>query len=285
VRFAESHGFEHDYDRPTAYHYRDFVIKAINSDLPFDTFAKWQLAGDELAPGEPLAVMATGYLAAGVHSTQITKNEVEKHRYDELDDILGNVGTTFLGLTVGCARCHDHKYDAIPARDYYRMLSAFTTVVRTEVDLDLDPQGYATAKAAFDAKHRKYLDALAAFEKEQLPARFAAWERARGGQAAAGGRAGCCRGWRRRSRPAGRRSPRSRTAACCYRGRTRPPRRSRSSWSTDLTQIRSLRLEALAHPSLVKNGPGRAANGNFALVDLASSRGAGAEGAASRRCG
>ena len=100
VRFAESHGFEHDYDRPTAYHYRDFVIKALNSDLPFDTFTKWQLAGDEIAPNDPLALMATGYLAAGVHSTQITKNEAEKHRYDELDDMLSNIkiGTTFMGL-------------------------------------------------------------------------------------------------------------------------------------------------------------------------------------------
>jgi hypothetical protein len=94
VRFAESHGFEHDYDRPSAYHYRDFVIRALNADLPFDTFARWQLAGDELAPSDPLALMATGYLAAGVHSTQITQSEVEKHRYDELDDILANIGTT-----------------------------------------------------------------------------------------------------------------------------------------------------------------------------------------------
>ncbi len=86
ARFAESHGFEHDYDRPTAYHYRDFVIEALNRDLPFDTFVKWQIAGDEYEPDNPLAVKATGFLAAGVHSTQITKAEVEKHRYDELDD-------------------------------------------------------------------------------------------------------------------------------------------------------------------------------------------------------
>src|SRR5581483_8319892 len=85
ARFAESHGFEHDYDRPSAYHYRDFVIKALNDDLPYDTFVKWQLAGDEFEPDNLLALMATGYLAAGVHSTQITKNEVEKHRYDEMD--------------------------------------------------------------------------------------------------------------------------------------------------------------------------------------------------------
>src|SRR5205823_3514073 len=117
ARFAESHGFEHDYDRPSAYHYRDFVIKALNDDLPYDTFVKWQLAGDELAPENPLAQMATGFLAAGVHSTQITKNEVEKQRYDELDDMLATTGTAMLGLTIGCARCHDHKFDPIPTRD------------------------------------------------------------------------------------------------------------------------------------------------------------------------
>ena len=177
VRFAESHGFEHDYDRPTAYHYRDFVIKALNADLPFDTFAKWQIAGDELAPTDPLALMATGYLAAGVHSTQITKSEAERHRYEELDDIVGNIGTTFLGLTVGCARCHDHKFDPIPARDYYRMVSAFTTTVRTEMDVNLEPAKYAAAKAAFDAEHKPFASARDTFEKEQLPARFATWDK------------------------------------------------------------------------------------------------------------
>src|SRR5262249_53986055 len=65
ARFAESHGFEHDYDRPSAYHYRDFVIKALNDDLPYDTFVRWQLAGDEFAPDNRLALFATGYLAAG----------------------------------------------------------------------------------------------------------------------------------------------------------------------------------------------------------------------------
>jgi hypothetical protein len=135
VRFAESHGFGHDSDRPTAYHYRDFVIRAFNADLPYDTFVKWQLAGDEYAPGDAMALTATGFLAAGVHSTQITKNEVEKHRYDEMDDMLSVTGTSMLGLTVGCARCHDHKYDPIPQRDYYQLLAAFTTAVRTEIEL------------------------------------------------------------------------------------------------------------------------------------------------------
>jgi mono/diheme cytochrome c family protein len=138
ARFGESHGFEHDYDRPTAYPYRDFVIQALNADLPYDTFVKWQLAGDEFAPDDNLALMATGFLAAGVHSTQITKREVEKHRYDEMDDMAATMGTAMLGLTIGCARCHDHKFDPIPQGDYYRVISAFTTTVRSEVELDFD---------------------------------------------------------------------------------------------------------------------------------------------------
>jgi Protein of unknown function (DUF1549)/Protein of unknown function (DUF1553)/Planctomycete cytochrome C len=147
ARFAESHGFEHDYDRPTAYHFRDFVIRAFNDDLPFDTFIRWQLAGDEFAPHDSMALMATGFLAAGVHSTQITKNEVEKQRYDELDDMLATTGNAILGLSVGCARCHDHKFDPIPQADYYRLLSAFTTTVRTEVDLQPRPTDLKPVKA------------------------------------------------------------------------------------------------------------------------------------------
>src|SRR5262245_19177807 len=180
ARFAESHGFEHDYDRPSAYHYRDFVIRALNDDLPYDTFAKCQLAGDEYAPENNLALTGTGFLAAGVHSTQITKKEVEKHRYDELDDMAATTGTAFLGLTVGCARCHDHKFDPIPQADYYRIVSAFTTTVRSEIDLDLDPEGYKRAKAAFDREHAPFVAAVQKFEAEQLPARAAAlkkeWE-------------------------------------------------------------------------------------------------------------
>lgn len=267
VRFAESHGFEHDYDRPTAYHYRDFVIKALNSDLPFDTFTKWQLAGDEISPNEPLAMMATGYLAAGVHSTQITKNEAEKHRYDELDDILGNIGTTFLGLTTGCARCHDHKYDAIPARDYYRMLSAFTTVVRTEVELDLDPEKYAKAKAAFDLEHRKYADAVARFEKEKLPARFAAWEKEKGAKAVPEG------AWVlpkvTASKSAGGATLTAQPDGSVLLSGKNPTTETLTfELVTDLASIKALRLEALAHPSFVKGGPGRATNGNFALSDM-----------------
>ena len=82
--------------------------------MPYDQFVRWQLAGDEFEPDNPLALMATGFLGAGVFPTQITANEVERTRYDAMDDMLSTTGSALLGLTIGCARCHDHKFDPIP---------------------------------------------------------------------------------------------------------------------------------------------------------------------------
>ena len=137
ARFAESHGYEQDYDRPHAYPYRDFLIKAINADMPFDEFIRCQIAGDELHPDDPLAMTATGFLGAGAFPTQLTEKEFESARYDELDDMTGTIGNAILGLTIGCARCHDHKFDPIPTRDYYRFAATFTTTIRSEIELDL----------------------------------------------------------------------------------------------------------------------------------------------------
>lgn len=264
ARFAESHGFEHDYDRPTAYHYRDFVIRAFNDDLPYDTFVKWQLAGDEYAPDQPLAWMATGFLAAGVHSTQITKNEVERHRYDELDDMLATTGTAMLGLTLGCARCHDHKYDPIPQADYYRLLSTFTTTIRSEYELDLDPEGYKRALAQWQREHQPLVDAVAEYEKQQLPVRFAEWEKARPTLPPA---------WLlpelTQVRSTGGATVTKLDDGSVLVGGTNPPIETLTfTFVTMQTNLKAVRIEALTHPSLVKNGPGRGANGNFALTDL-----------------
>ncbi len=175
ARFGESYGFEHDTDRPFAYHYRDFVIEAFNRDMPYDQFVKWQIAGDEYAPQDKLALKATGFLGAGVFPTQITQREVEKARYDALDDMAHTVGTAMLGLTVGCARCHDHKYDPIPEEDYYRFVATFTTTVRSHYEYITNPQEYEQAKAAFDAAHQPLAEKLASFEREELPARLQTW--------------------------------------------------------------------------------------------------------------
>jgi len=110
--------------------------------MPYDQFVRWQVAGDEIAPEEPLALAATGFLGAGVFPTQLTEKEFESARYDELDDMVRTLGTAMLGVTIGCARCHDHKFDAIPQADYYRMVANFTTTIRSETEVPLTSVSY-----------------------------------------------------------------------------------------------------------------------------------------------
>jgi cytochrome c553 len=132
ARYADSAGYEFDLERPHSWPYRDFVIQATNEDLPWDQFLRWQLAGDELAPDDPRALAATGFLTVG---PRVDNQVIEQNRYDEIDDMIATTGSAMLGLTVACARCHDHKYDPIPAKDYYALSAAF---VGTEfVDLPL----------------------------------------------------------------------------------------------------------------------------------------------------
>jgi len=175
ARYAESHGFEHDYYRPHAYHYRDFTIRAFNTNMPYDKFVRWQLAGDELAPENPDALAATGFLGAGVYPTQITNREAERVRYDAMDDMLSTTGHAFLALTVGCARCHDHKYDPIPTKDYYQLLAAFATTVRTEVEVDLSPPELKAKHTAWKVARASLADTVAKIEREKLPTALAGW--------------------------------------------------------------------------------------------------------------
>jgi Protein of unknown function (DUF1553)/Protein of unknown function (DUF1549)/Planctomycete cytochrome C len=135
ARYADSNGMESDNDRPDAYPYRDFVIQALNEDLPYHTFVRWQLAGDEYEPDNPRALAATGFLAAASSELLSVPMEEEKlrFRFNELDDMAATAASAFLGLTLGCARCHDHKFDAIPTRDYYRLQCAFMTTTRDHV--------------------------------------------------------------------------------------------------------------------------------------------------------
>ncbi|QDV48617.1 DUF1553 domain-containing protein [Gimesia fumaroli] len=137
VRFGESNGFERDQPRLNAWHYRNWVIQAFNEDLPYDQFVRLQLAGDMLKPDDPSAVIATGFLVAGAHNTVIpvVKEMRETMRQDELEDKIGVVGQTFLGLTVNCARCHDHKFDPISQQEYYQIAAALAGVKHGERDL------------------------------------------------------------------------------------------------------------------------------------------------------
>ena len=266
ARFAESHGFEQDYDRPHAYHYRDFVIQAWNRDMPFDQFVRWQVAGDRLAPDDPQAWMATGFLGAGVFPTQLTEKEFEPARYDELDDMIGTTGTAMLGLTISCARCHDHKFDPIPAADYYRLIATFTSAIRGNIDLDLNPEKHRVALAAWEKEHQPLVDTLAAYERESLPTRFEQWLK----EQAARPDAGSSSPWMlldlvELKSLGGATFRRLEDGSVLAEGKNPDSDTYTFTAVTDLREITSIRLEALADPSLVKMGPGRAGNGNFGL--------------------
>jgi mono/diheme cytochrome c family protein len=134
--YADSHGFELDYPRPHAWRYRDYVIQAFNDDKPYDRFLREQIAGDVLAPDDPSAAIATGFLAAGPwdYSGYVTAIQgtvaSRMTRLRDLDNMLTTVMTTTVALTVGCAQCHDHKFDPIPQKDYYRLQAVFAGLRR-----------------------------------------------------------------------------------------------------------------------------------------------------------
>ena len=175
ARFAESNGYAFDKDRADAYHYRDFVIKALNEDMPYDRFVQLQIAGDQMEPQNYMAQAATGFLAAGPFTSQQTQKERERSRYEQLDDIVHTMGTSMLGLTIGCARCHDHKYDPVPISDYYRLVSCFAETGFQNHAHDPDPARTKADKERFEAAHQPLLDARARFENDVLPTRLTEW--------------------------------------------------------------------------------------------------------------
>ncbi|MFP6894877.1 MAG: DUF1549 domain-containing protein, partial [Opitutales bacterium] len=126
VRYAETNGYERDGDKPMVWRYRDYVIRAFNENKPYDQFVQEQLAGDELPEADADSITATGFQRLGIWDDEPADRDLA--RYDYLDDILRTSGEVFLGMTIGCARCHDHKIDPIPTQDYYSMLSFFANV-------------------------------------------------------------------------------------------------------------------------------------------------------------
>ena len=135
VRFAETNGYEVDGEKPFAWKYRDYVIEALNSDKPYDRFVLEQLAGDELPDASTESVIATGFNRVGPWDAErgasVQKSEVIAERYNELDDMVSTTSMVLLGLTMGCARCHDHKFDPLTNRDYYSMVAVFHPLKRS----------------------------------------------------------------------------------------------------------------------------------------------------------
>jgi hypothetical protein len=158
VRFAETEGFKLDRLRPEAYRYRDYVIRAFNDDLPYDRFLREQLAGDEEEPGNPDALVATGFYR--VHPEESNGSNYRQERQDILNDVTDVFGSAFLGLTIECARCHDHKFDPILQKDYYSLQAFFAPVV------DRDDLTVAPARA-----QQRYHRQLTAWEHATQPMR------------------------------------------------------------------------------------------------------------------
>jgi len=164
ARFAESQGFERDKIRDNAWRYRDWVIRAFNQDLPYDRFVQYQVAGDVLPDASRDSVIATGFLVAGpwdeVGAQQVSEVMKARVREDELEDIVSAVGQTFLGLSVNCARCHDHKFDPIPQKDYYAFQAVFAGV--RHGDRSILPPAEAAARDAEIKAARGRVEALTA---------------------------------------------------------------------------------------------------------------------------
>lgn len=175
AHYADSNGFELDADRPDAWRYRDWVIRSINRDLPYDQFLTLQIAGDDVARGDSEALVASGFGRAGPREVVAGNIDPEVRRQNELTEVVSTVGSVFLGLTVGCARCHDHKFDPIPATDYYGLEAYFAGAQLTEtvIHAETEKKSYEEAKARVEAQVKPLTEAKDQLE-EPYRARIAA---------------------------------------------------------------------------------------------------------------
>jgi Protein of unknown function (DUF1553)/Protein of unknown function (DUF1549) len=135
AHYADTNGFELDAERPDAWRYRDWIVRSLNADLPYDRFLMLQLAGDDEKPDDHDALVATGFCRCGPREVVGGNVIPEVKRQNELSEITATVGSVFLGLTIGCARCHDHKFDAIPTTDYYRLQAFFASSQLSDVSI------------------------------------------------------------------------------------------------------------------------------------------------------
>jgi hypothetical protein len=174
ARYADSWGHIHDDDNPNAWKYRDYVIQSFNQDKPYDQFVREQLAGDELDEVTHETLIATSFHRIGPR-VLFREKQNPHYRYDYLDDMVGTTSRVFLGLTVNCARCHDHKFDAISQLDYYRMVGIFFTFV--DYDHPLAPADEVSAaetlRESLDAKIKPLREKIREIEE---PYRMAAFE-------------------------------------------------------------------------------------------------------------
>ncbi len=254
ARYADTNGYEKDRER-SIWPYRDWAIKALNDDMPFDRFTVEQIAGDLLPGSTPAQKVATGFH----RNTMINEEggiDVEEFRFASIVDRVATTGAVWLGLTVQCAQCHTHKFDPITQREYYRLFSYFNNA--DEPDLELPDPTIAARRAEIAGK-------IASLEGS-LADRFPDREPDRKWDVQIPTRATATSGAPVEIRPDG---------SALASGPAPATDRYEVSIEADLAGVSAFRIEALTDPSLPRGGPGRAPNGNFVLTELTAVDGEG----------
>jgi hypothetical protein len=273
VHYAESHGHDQDRPRPTAWPYRDYLIRSFNDDKPYSQFVAEQVAGDALFPNDPQAVVATGFLATGPFdesSLQSIQDDTDDRRiaqYLDRDDMVTTVMSTFVSTTVHCARCHDHFFDPITQADYYALQAVFAGVDKGERTYDADPEVGRRRQAL-----RNELVRLRGLKGQADPSLLtsAAQEFAAAWQAK---QAAAPSVWQTLE-PLEVKSAEGSTLTkqpdgSVLASEKRPEKDTYTlTYQTSLRGITAIRLEVLADDSLSKRGPGRQDNGNLHLSEF-----------------
>ncbi len=265
ARYADSDGFEKDLPRPHAWRWRNWVIDAINADMPFDQFTIQQLAGDLLADRTTEQHVATGF-----HRNTLVNREggvdAEEDRVKRTVDRTNTLGSAWLGMTVECAQCHTHKYDPITQREFYGLYAFFNSLEEPNIAAPYPDEvaKYNVAKAAFDKSHQKYLDAIDEYRATKLVAAQDAWEKEQAKRPAE---------WNV-IEPTLAKAESNATITAQSDGSMlvsgNLPSRDIYHVEAKIEQprITAVRLEVLPHESLPKNGPGRGNNGNILLNEF-----------------
>jgi len=273
ANYADTHGNDHDFARPNAWRYRDYVIRALNDDKPYTRFVQEQVAGDALFPDDPQATAALGFLAAGPwdHTLMVTvREDTVDHRMAQnldRDAMVSAVMSTFQSLTVHCARCHNHKFDPIPQREYYALQAVFAGVDRADRPIDVDPRTQAERKrllAQQRALQQRNAALIATLDTPAVLEVVAAWEGARAKREEA---------WKTFDVVSvvsvGGASLAQQADGSWFVSGTRPAKDTytvTARWRAG--KMSAIRLEALPDDRLPHRGPGRWDNGNFHLSEL-----------------
>jgi hypothetical protein len=261
VHYADSHGFEHDVFRPHAWPYRDYVIEALDRDLPYADFVRAQLAADFFSPTDPRAIAALGFLGAGPYDQSAAATAPMSFEYLDRDDLVTQVCGTFLSTTANCARCHAHKFDPISQQDYFALQAVFAGVLKGEIRYDSD---------------------LAVAQERQRWQRVIAETKLGDPRWVSSGEASeIYQQWQTAEPPrwvplnyetyysnGGAELVRLDDGSILAGGRNPEQDIFVVSGTTELATITALRLDVLPHESLPATGPGRAANGNLHLNEI-----------------